>query len=306
VFVLIATGLTGCQAGGPGSNGALTPRTARAALPTPTPRVAPASVRPAVLEAVEEIPVEPLSPLVAERALGRQDNEAAALPELTRCPAEMALVGDDVCVDRWEGSLLERLPDGTERAWSPFTPVDACASPLRAVSKSGTIPQGYISGKQARATCVASGKRLCTAEEWVRGCKGPDNTVFPYGPERRARVCNDDIRRVHPVAEIAQRVGLPPEQWWREGMNNPLINQLPNSLLSTGDRAQCTNGYGVFDMVGNLHEWIDDPDGTFRGGFYMDTSRNGQGCEYATVAHDFGYHDYSTGFRCCRDADHVE
>jgi hypothetical protein len=56
-------------------------------------------------------------------------------------------------------------------------------------------------------------------------------------------------------------------------------------------------------MVGNLHEWVDDAAGTFRGGYYMDTSRNGDGCSYQTTAHDFAYHDYSTGFRCCIDAE---
>jgi hypothetical protein len=52
-------------------------------------------------------------------------------------------------------------------------------------------------------------------------------------------------------------------------------------------------------MMGNLHEWTADPAGTFRGGFYVDTVRNGNGCLYATTAHNTSYRDYSTGFRCC-------
>jgi formylglycine-generating enzyme required for sulfatase activity len=170
----------------------------------------------------------------------------------------------------------------------------------------GVVPQGYISGKQAAAACAASGKRLCSAEEWDRACRGPKHTQFPYGDTRRAGVCNDDIRAVHPVAQVAEIVGMTPDEMWRDGMNHPMINQLADALLKTGERAECKNAYGVFDMVGNLHEWIDDPDGTFRGGFYMDTTKNGDGCDYATVAHSFKYHDYSTGFRCCMDADRVE
>jgi hypothetical protein len=54
-------------------------------------------------------------------------------------------------------------------------------------------------------------------------------------------------------------------------------------------------------MVGNLHEWTSDPYGTFQGGYYLDTQINGEGCAYRTTAHDFDYHDYSTGFRCCGD-----
>jgi hypothetical protein len=38
----------------------------------------------------------------------------------------------------------------------------------------------------------------------------------------------------------------------------------------------------------------------------MDTQINGEGCAYATTAHGFDYHDYSTGFRCCLDPDPVE
>jgi formylglycine-generating enzyme required for sulfatase activity len=57
----------------------------------------------------------------------------------------------------------------------------------------------------------------------------------------------------------------------------------------------------VLDLMGNLHEWTADPAGTFRGGFYVDTVRNGPGCLYRTTAHDVGHRDYSTGFRCCAD-----
>jgi hypothetical protein len=40
--------------------------------------------------------------------------------------------------------------------------------------------------------------------------------------------------------------------------------------------------------------------GTFRGGYYLDTHINGNGCEYKTTAHSVKYRDYSTGFRCCK------
>jgi formylglycine-generating enzyme required for sulfatase activity len=54
-------------------------------------------------------------------------------------------------------------------------------------------------------------------------------------------------------------------------------------------------------MVGNLDEWTADPNGTFQGGFWLDTSQHGDGCAYRTIAHPYDYHDYSTGFRCCAD-----
>ncbi len=234
------------------------------------------------------------------------DRAAALLSAVDRCPADMALVDSRVCVDKWEGSIVEVVPGGPERLWSPYVPIDGHESSVRAVSRPGVIPQGYISGKQAEGACRASGKRLCASGEWQNACRGPDHTQFPYGDTRRAGVCNDDIRPVHPVPEAGVLLGITAGHLWSEGMNQAIINQLPDTLLPTGERAECTNGYGVFDMVGNLHEWVDEPDGTFRGGYYMDTSHNGEGCSYATTAHDFTYHDYSTGFRCCMDPDGVE
>src|SRR5438309_1229593 len=68
-------------------------------------------------------------------------------------------------------------------------------------------------------------------------------------------------------------------------MNDPRINQLPETLTKTGDKKKCTNTYGVFDMVGNLHEWTADTAGSFKGGYYMDTHKNGDGCFYTTTAH---------------------
>jgi formylglycine-generating enzyme required for sulfatase activity len=76
---------------------------------------------------------------------------------------------------------------------------------------------------------------------------------------------------------------------------------MEGTVAKTGEHADCVNDYGVFDMVGNLHEWTDDKNGTFQGGYYLDTSENGEGCAYRTTAHGFDYHDYSVGFRCCAD-----
>jgi len=90
--------------------------------------------------------------------------------------------------------------------------------------------------------------------------------------------------------------------WHPSWMNDSRLHEMAHTISATGAFPRCTNDYGVFDMVGNLHEWVDDPDGTFFGGFFMDTFQNGQGCEYRTIAHPFDYHDYSTGFRCCSDA----
>ena len=89
--------------------------------------------------------------------------------------------------------------------------------------------------------------------------------------------------------------------WDMEHMNDPGINQQSNTVERGGSNPACVSWWGAYDMHGNVHEWVDDPDGTFRGGFYADAEINGPGCTYRTTAHDTSYHDYSTGFRCCSD-----
>jgi hypothetical protein len=234
-----------------------------------------------------------------------EHDPALVADEPARCPTDMTIVLGAVCVDRWEASLVEVLPGGRERPWSPYQTVEPTVV-VRAVSRPDVVPQAFISGADAEKACEASGKRLCTAREWEVACRGPARTTYPYGAVREEKRCNDDGRKVHPVADVTKKLGLPPDRMWYENMGNPLINQLPDTLEKTGSHPGCTNELGTFDMVGNLHEWLEDPEGTFRGGFYMDTVQNGEGCSYATTAHAKTYHDYSTGFRCCLDADSVE
>jgi hypothetical protein len=206
------------------------------------------------------------------------------------CPSNMALVGSS-CVDKYEGSLVEILEGGMEVPFSPYQAPNG--HNVRAVSRPGVIPQAHISMVEAKRACKASGKRLCRAAEWKAACKGPEATRYPYGDERVAGACVD-TNRTSPMAALHHG------EHSSKTMNDPLANQLPNTLEPTGSAASCTNGYGVHDMVGNVHEWTDDA--SFRGGYYLDTQINGEGCDYRTTAHAPSYYDYSTGFRCCADA----
>lgn len=218
-------------------------------------------------------------------------NDAHADPRRT-CPTDMALVGDS-CIDRWEASLVEVKKDGTEKPWSPYyTPMGHV---VRAVSKPGVVPQGHISMALAWNACKKAGKRLCHADEWVAACRGPQDSDWPYGAVRAPGTCIDANRtyalgKLHPGDEMYEN----------RTMNDPRLNQVENTVALTGSALTCTNEYGVFDMVGNVNEWIDDK--TMRGGFYFDVDDLGEGCNYATKVHSKVYNDYSTGFRCCMDA----
>jgi sulfatase modifying factor 1 len=220
---------------------------------------------------------------------------AAAIPEDVRgaCPSGMASIEGRFCIDRYEASLVETSSSGEEHRFSPYSTV--ANQHVRAVSEPDVFPQGYVSAVQAKSACAAAGKRLCKAAEWQQACRGPENKRYGYGEDREPGKCND--RGKNPVVTL---FGF---RYDASTMNQPRLNQLEGTLAKTGSHSDCSNGYGVYDMVGNLHEWVADAKGTFYGGYYQDVASlgHGQGCNYQTTAHAAAYHDYSTGFRCCSD-----
>lgn len=215
-----------------------------------------------------------------------------------RCPPEMVQIST-FCVDRFEAHVVELDQQGAEHAHSPFDVVDNLT--VRAKSAGGVYPQGYISQLQATQACQNAGKRLCNANEFALACRG-DNAAnyYPYGGTTRVPgYCNEGKG-----SSVARFYGTDPNQWTYAEFNAPILNQWDGGLAPTGSYPHCVSPYGVYDCVGNLHEWGDDAadangHGRFRGGFYGDAEINGHGCRYVTSAHELSYHDYSTGFRCC-------
>jgi len=221
----------------------------------------------------------------------RADESGAA----ATCPPQMALIDGAFCIDRYEGALERRDGDRWTLARRGL-PVGK--RPVRARPAHGIRPYAYVSARGAERACANAGKRLCTSEEWLKACRGPRGHRWPYGPSYSPDACNDTYPGGHPVIDyFDRRDGV----WDEEHMNHPALNEQPDTVDPGGANAGCVSDYGVYDMHGNLHEWVADADGTFRGGFYGDASRNGVGCDYVTTAHHAGYRDYSTGFRCCAD-----
>jgi len=235
---------------------------------------------------------------------------SAALTAPRPCPVEMAEVErpqGSFCIDRWEASLSWRKPGSPPAPWPGNRSIDGREAEFAAESAPGRMPQGYISGDQAERACANAGKRLCEIDEWTRACRGVHGNTYPYGEERRKDVCNDRFKKLdaHPVERLYDQLepkGMSRLRMWEPFfMNDPRLHELSQTVERTGSRSGCVTETGVYDLVGNLHEWVADPAGTFVGGFFMDTFQNGEGCGYRTTAHRRSYHDYSTGFRCCAD-----
>jgi sulfatase modifying factor 1 len=226
----------------------------------------------------------------------------AAAPARALCKPGMVDIEGRFCIDRYEAELVEVRPDG-EAPWSPYY-VPLASSTYRAVNGRDKIPQAYISGAQAQAACQNAGKRLCASNEWLKACQGPTNTIFPYGKTYKPQACNEHGRDPKHAGPL-QRLAKGPVVYDMTTMNDPRLDQLPDTVAPSGSYQDCASPYGVYDLVGNLHEWIADKTakgtGVFKGGYFNDADLNGPGCTYATTAHEFAYHDYSTGFRCCSD-----
>lgn len=253
----------------------------------------------------------------------------AEAAEQAACPAEMLQV-NGFCIDRWEISTIDKK---TGKALSPYYPphprlfaytynywqlqrrrakdesVRNYALPQLpdvqrrghfepvAVSKPGVVPQGYLSFYTASKACKNAGKRLCTQDEWVKACRGRRRTKYPYGANFSAKPCNV-YRHYHPAFVLHRETSV--------GHLDPRLNLVVERgidplLRVTGGSPECKSiwdGGALYDMVGNLDEWVDDEKGVFVGGFYARSTT--EGCDSSISSHSPLYFDYSTGARCCR------
>jgi formylglycine-generating enzyme required for sulfatase activity len=223
--------------------------------------------------------------------------------EASGCPSGMVSIGGKFCIDRYEASTEEGDvgKDGkfvVSKRHSPYKPVTGLT--VRAVSVKGRVPQGYINRDEAEQACENAGKRLCTDDEWITACKGKSPTLYPYGNDHEEGYCNDSgVSSMNIIFGLGKDTPPDSSAYTRINMNDERLNEMEGTVAPSGKFSKCKNSYGAYDMVGNLHEWTADPNGTFRGGYYLDTHINGDGCDYRTTAHNAVYHDYSTGFRCC-------
>jgi formylglycine-generating enzyme len=244
------------------------------------------------------------------------------------------------CIDRYEAHLVARGPSGELTPHPHFQRPEEGVT-YEARSEAGALPQAYVSRIEAQAACANAEKRLCSRREWQRACKGRREgtgeaagigmgtgigegalgTTYPYGQRSEPRRCN--VEKPH---LLTIRFGADPRRWAYAQFNDPTLNQEPGFLARSGEHAGCVGDAGVYDLVGNLHEWVSDTadaafrarldsegvhrsfqywspgNGVFMGGFYSTHGELGPGCTFTTIAHDPTYHDYSTGFRCCADA----
>lgn len=143
----------------------------------------------------------------------------------------MVKVGS-ICVDIYEASVWSSPTGGTQfgvgaRNCPCNDNGNDCSDPAKptrmifARSVSGVIPSAYITWFQAQQACANVGKRLLRNGEWQMAAAG---TPDP-GTDNGTTDCN--------------------------------ISSAGVAVL-TGSRSKCVSNFGVFDMVGNVNEWVED------------------------------------------------
>ncbi len=192
-------------------------------------------------------------------------------PGATECPDDMVLItGRHYCIDKYE-----------------------------APNKKGTKPFAAQSAFQAVDYCRGIGKDLCTQNEWQTACAGPKGKIEPYGNAYKRGTCNDD------------KNGWVPVPWGT--MGTPAWDKFCKEQYkgeASGSRAACISDYGVYDMTGNVAEWVIEPKSphgyVVKGGYWYGVLQGQPSCGFVNPAHAPGFNSYEFGFRCCKEADYAK
>ncbi|MFA5138616.1 MAG: SUMF1/EgtB/PvdO family nonheme iron enzyme [Elusimicrobiota bacterium] len=204
------------------------------------------------------------------------------------CPKDMAAVGESFCIDRYEASR----PDATG--------LSGGEDGSRATSRRGVMPwyvkpMSIAALRVFDAACRAAGKRLCEREEWLQACAGPRGSIYPFGDRWDREACNsaDAFCDDYCAQEGISPCGTAEDCGYRYNSFR---------IAPTGSFPRCTNGFGLFDLSGNVWEVVpgDAPRGyEVRGGAFNCARPS----ERLKCAFSAGWDNLSAGFRCCKDRD---
>lgn len=235
---------------------------------------------------------------------GAAESEIQSGTEAGACPADMVEVSGDYCqiVEQICEEYISEKRDrcakyrNKVRCFGKSRAMHFCVDRYEYPNRAGVKPTVAVTWDEARELCATEGKRLCTADEWTQACEGPEHAPYPYGFSRNAEACNHDKQYIIPDDNAYQNPQTRAKEVERVNQSEP-----------SGSRSSCVSAYGVFDMTGNVDEWVLNEEGSERGPEYQSGLKGGywgpvrNRCRPATTDHNRWHHGYQIGFRCCAD-----
>ena len=173
------------------------------------------------------------------------------------------------------------------------TDVSVCMDQYEAPNRKGARPLVMQSFRSAERWCKQHDRRLCTEQEWELACEGPEHLPLVYGWAVDLSVCNSarawrpfNVERLKAGGAEAQ---AEVERLWQGA--------------PSGVYPRCMSSDGIFDLTGNIEEWVITRKGrawpgALMGGFW---AKPWTGCRGTNDAHEPTFTFYETGFRCCKD-----
>ncbi len=243
-------------------------------------------------------------------------------------------------IDRYENSLEDGK--GTQYPWNQAPPHQ---SNLKAVSKPCRFPQTRISYIDSEQACKLSGKRLCTEAERILACfansesethgKCNENktphilTILNPGKEMKdlaGKEFNDPRIGLIGNGLSIEEAGNDLQAWIDAGSpvsGNFAANLNNRYLTKTGEYEDCRNDANIYDLRGNVSEWVllsdeekeeiekkiaesGDPKARFTIGLATLAGSNYSSNHSTSSCHinegRFNIHAaiYVSGFRCCK------
>lgn len=179
-------------------------------------------------------------------------------------------------------------------------PMRFCVDRYEWPNKKGELPMLLISWTEAKKTCESVGKRLCTENEFNFACEGPEMLPYTYGYVRDPNKCNIDKEYRKRKKKLSKY-----ERCLKKPQCKAELERL-DQRRPAGSMPECVSPFGVYDMNGNINEWVFRPGkespnrSGLKGGWWGPVRGR---CRPTVGFHKEEDYGYEEGFRCCKDAE---